>query len=278
MAKEDSYFQFPIHALHFGKPLDDVTHDEKCDALQRIVRHSVWTVGTKLMQTAEYAYETAEREAQTQGYEWFQVDDENHVTRVLGAKSLKVKLGGPDRWHPKVMVKPKDFGSRLVRLRCDLLWDYHNNSAAAFRDLAVLSAIYSGIGQKQYAKLSYEQIRCMAMGYNGIAEYEAETRTKKKDNRLTVRQTQYTAHRLHDRGFFVRVCPNKRHIYYSHKLTASELAKAVVKKVATYKAKRVAVAAIDKAVSDQINSTVADLTAQFLADLNGKKGNPHHPR
>lgn len=277
MAKREKYFQFPIHALWFGKPLDKVEHEEKCEALQSITVLTVRTVGAKLMQTTEHSHDIALRESEQSGYSWFDVDNDEHVKAVLGAMSVNVKIGNPSRW-PKRSLPPKDFGSRLVRLRTDLLWDYHNNPVAPFRDLAVLCAIYAGIGKKAYARLSYEQIRCMALGFNGIKEYEEETGRSREDNRLTIRQTQYTVRSLYDRGLFVRVCPNKRHIYYSHKMSAPDLTQAVVKRVATNKAKRASVAVIDRVANDTVRSEVEAMTAQFLADLKAKFPGKTKPR
>lgn len=289
MAKRDHYFQFPIHVLYHGKPLDKVSQVEKEVALRRIMYVTFRAVGGKLMETTKDAHDVAEREAERSDYErWFNVDDDEHVEVVLGAMAFGVTVPPPGYWPkgtlpppdywPKGALPPKDFGSRLVRLRTDLLWDYLKNPVAPFRDLAVLCAIYAGIGKKAYARLSYEQIRCMALGFNGIKEYEEKTEEGREDNRLTIRQTQYTVRSLYDRGLFVRVCPNKRHIYYSHKMSAPDLTQAVVKRVATNKAKRASVAVMDRVANDTVRSEVEAMTAQFLADLKAKFPGKTKPR
>lgn len=269
MSKQDTYFQFPIHALHFGKKLDDVSHEEKSERLHRVANHTIWTLGVTRMQTAEFGQETAEKEAARLSYKWFDSDNDDHVAAMLGAMAIGWQVGHADNVSlAKNRIPHRAFGERTVRLREDIHREYRVNPNQPWRELAVLSAIYAGIGSKQYARLSYDQIRAMALGYNGIVEYDKHNADgRKRDNRLTVRQTQYTVGRLHERGLFVRVCPNNRHLYYSHKMTAAELGQAIVKKVVSFKAKRAAAAAIDQAVAKQIKQQVAALADQAVADL-----------
>lgn len=269
MGRAKSYFQFPIHALYTGKKLADVDHEAKQNLLQRIVTHAVQSVGRAMLAKTDYEYavDTAVRESERKDYEWYDADDDTHTIALLGGKALGVHFNGPGATRGQ-SVQPRRFGNRQVRVRADLLWDHHDNAAAQWREFAVLSAIYAGIGSKQFARLSYEQIRSMAMGYNGIQEFEDHnTDKRRRDDRLTVRQVQYTVRHLHERGLFVRVCPNRRHVYFSNRMSESELAKAIVKREAKKKAKRLVAAALDKTVAQQIELAAAELAKEQAAKL-----------
>jgi len=273
MSKHDAYFQFPLHALYRDdKPLDKVIHDEKCDAIQRIVSHTVLKVGHSIM-GQDWSLQAAEEYAsKCRGDIWNEYDEENetHVAIILGCRKLGVTPGGFDNFtDERKAIRYRPFGNRTTRIRGDILWNTHNNRPAPWREFAVLSAVYAGIGNKQYCRLSYNQIRSMAMGYNGIQEYEdhaKKTPGRKKDHRLTVRQTQITVHHLYERGLFVRLCPNGRHVYYSNRMTATALGRAIIKREVKHKARKAGIGVLDKAVGAEIKAQVAALTQAQVAE------------
>jgi len=262
MSRNDIYFQFPIHALYLDKPLGKVIHEEKQSAIQRIIKHTVLHVGGSRM-CPDFDYVTAATKyAAENDYDWFDVEDERHLAIVLGAATVHVTPGHPDSYSWDNLIREQKFGKRQTRIRRDILWDSHNSRAASWREFAVLSAVYAGIGNKPYAQLSYDQIRTMAMGYNGLAEYTVH-HGRRKDRRLTLRQTRTTMGHLHDRGLFVRVCPNRRHVFYSNSLSAKGLHKAIVRRGAKIETRKASVGASDDAVRREIREQVEAATRAY---------------
>ena len=49
MSKFDKYFQFPIAALRFGKPIDQVAHEEMETRLRAVIDYCIIGVGTAIV-------------------------------------------------------------------------------------------------------------------------------------------------------------------------------------------------------------------------------------
>lgn len=261
VAKSSSFFQFPIRGLfQNNKPLDDVSWEERKEAIQRIISATIVNLGESL-QSSEHAQEEAIRYAEKHPdrTKWFDCDNDWHIGILVASRKLNVLPAGSDNYYTKKYLIPyQNYGSMLVRVRGDLLWEYHDNKMASWREFAVLSAIYSGIGKQAYTRLSYERIRCMAMGYNGIDEWKTKGPSmKRKDPRLTPRQTEYTVKKLYERGLFVRACPNRRHVYYSHKLSEGELEKSIAVLAVKKKTRADGRGARDNALRQRIADAVA---------------------
>ena len=111
-------------------------------------------------------------------------------------------------------------GTQLCRLRKNICFDARDSDGWSWRDVATLAAVYTGIGRRPCARLSYDRIGAMAMGFNGQKDRDAKNC---KRHQLTDRQTKWTVDRLRDRGFFVCASPNRRHVYYSHRMNLVEL-------------------------------------------------------
>jgi len=288
MAKSDTYIQFPIGLLwRDNKRLDDVTHETKQEALQMAVSHAL----AHMVDTIEVGDRREREEVKIYcedaqpNIAWSDDMPDDYVALILAAKRLNVQLGR----LKKLKKMPKNrAGQGLVRIRSDLFWDYHKHIESPWREFAVLAAIYSAIGSKSYAAISYERIRCMAMGFSGIKEYEAADIA---DNRLTIRQTQITVDKLRQRGMFVRVCPQNRSVFYSNRLSEIQLQTQVADKVIQRKLRQ-GTAAKDKAVQaaiakqfeqqimqeaqvteaaliDNLQATIAKRRSQQGIDVNG---------
>ena len=96
----------------------------------------------------------------------------------------------------------------------------------SYRELAVLAAIYSKIGAaKGPVRITREEIWRRALGFKSKRVFLVEMRDRQAW--ITERQVRSIIERLHDRKFFARVTYARRQTYYSHRLTAIQLADAV---------------------------------------------------
>lgn len=233
MAKSDRYFQFPLAALYLNaKPLDEVTHDDKQKAIQNIICCSAVSLGESV-QDSEHAYDKANDFADRNRVKWYDEYDPFHVGLLIACNMLDLRPGGLGCFRQaEHFLSSLTFGRKLVRLRTDLLWERHNDQSKSWREFAVLCAIYAGVGNKKMARLSYDQIRSMAMGFSGKKEYEDQFPMHKKDRRLTVRQTQWTVQQLHRRNLFAMASANGRHNHYSHRMSQKELVIALAEQIA----------------------------------------------
>ena len=123
----------------------------------------------------------------------------------------------------------KEFESKygpdvLVRIRADWLFEIRGNKGMAYKEFAVLAAIYSKIGATQRPVLiTRDEIWRRAHGFKSGRVFEAEMNRGRKPF-LTARQVRSIIERLHSRNFFARITFGRRQTYYSNRLNAKELA------------------------------------------------------
>lgn len=221
------YLQFPVGALYRGKRIDQVDLEEKSERIADIMRFCIVDVGTTLK--TDKPYETvlamAQRQAKTKGIELDEPSN-NDLILLSGADQLGMELGNTTFSHYGashsfiIETASQTGGTQLCRLRRDICFDARDSEGWSWRDVATLAAVYTGIGSRQCARLSYDRIGSMAMGFNGQKDRDAR---KGKKHQLTDRQTKWTVDRLRDRGFFVCASPNRRHVYYSHRMNLTQL-------------------------------------------------------
>lgn len=259
----DPYFQFPIAALHFDFPITEVTHADMEQRLREIVRYCVMEVGRSIMTTKsdETIDAMVDRQIVAQGL------DAGNVTKLdqillCGACQLHVQLSELN-WdkvfsaHAQIVKKAKYHGSTLCRLKSQYLWEAIEDETRTWRDLSTLCAIYAGIGRYRRAKLTYDRIGAMAMGFNGQRERDVNN---SKVHQLTGKQTLRTVARLRERGYFVSASPNRRHVFYTHRMSLEELIEDLA--VTSSKAKPTA-----SSVTEAIKRRRAEIDAKAAAKV-----------
>jgi hypothetical protein len=123
----------------------------------------------------------------------------------------------------------------LVRIRADIFNDALSGEFK-FRDFTVLCGVYAVLGGKQYAKISRERITAAALGFKSAKIMPPDCVP------LTTQQLRDTLDRLETAGLITRFCPNRRHAYYSNRLSVESLrllvGEAIVRKESLCKSKR----------------------------------------
>ncbi len=221
------YLQFPVGALYFGKRIDMVDHEEKHNRIADIMGYCIVDKGTTLRNKKphEMVLAMAQRQAEKLGIQ-FNERSTNDLTMLAGAEQLGVQLGNTTWSYYKnshsfiIKSASQTDGTQLCRLRKNICFDARDSDGWSWRDVATLAAVYSGIGSRPCARLSYDRIGAMTLGFNGQKDRDAK---KCKRHQLTDRQTKWTVDRLRDRGFFVCASPNRRHVFYSHRMNQVQL-------------------------------------------------------
>lgn len=225
MSQADKFFQFPIGALYFGKPISAVDDDEMKSRLRKIVSFCVIEVGTKIVDTKadEIIMAMAGRAADSMGAADADLDDRKTLIQLCGAEQLNVGLGGLN-WKNRSSAHREiqqlsEYGNQQCRLRAaDIVWKAIDTNEWNWRSLSTLCAVYAGIGRYAMAKLTYDRIGAMALGFNGQRERD---KRGAKCLQLTDKQTLRTVASL--RGWFKMASPNGRHNFYSNRLSLDEL-------------------------------------------------------
>jgi len=226
MTKSDKYFQFPIGALHFGKSIDKVDHEEMAARLHKIISYCVVSVGVSIVNSKEEQVVEAItiRSAHRMGFTSADLNDREIMILLCGADQLNVRFDQLDfatesRKHSEIN-RFATYGNQQCRLRADLAWEAITGGSWTWRSLSTLCAIYTAIGSWQKTKLTYDRIGAMSLGFNGQRDRDKH---KAKKHQLTDKQTLRTVSMLRERCFFVSASPNKRHVFYSHKMTLDQL-------------------------------------------------------
>jgi hypothetical protein len=157
-----------------------------------------------------------------------------HQQAVAGAQRLKIIIQDIC-WivanHARLALfigefEKKQGADAQVRLATNFVFEARDNKGMSYRELAVLAAIYSKIGAaKGPVRITREEIWRRALGFKSKRVFLVEMRDRQAW--ITQRQIRSIIERLHDRRFFARVTYARRQTYYSHRLTAIQLADAV---------------------------------------------------
>lgn len=230
----DSYFQFPLCALAFGKSADE--------RLNAIIDHSVLHAGAKLWRklTEEERWRESEkwkaRPTRPTGINW---NSTTHLAALCGADLIGITYHGMSSLgerHQTFLNFLAGFESRnrrdaLVRLKKAWLFDTRDHHGLTYRELSVLCAIYSAIGDKEMAIITRERIRRCALGYRSAAIMQAELAQRTDGARpLTERELRDTITRLHRNKFFARCTVARRITYYSIRLDSEALRKKILER------------------------------------------------
>jgi hypothetical protein len=228
-----TYFQVPLCALAYG-----CSDRERLDA---IIAYGVMEAGAK--RWSKLNADERQRLFETEVTEGrlprdFERNNTNHAIAVCGASVTNVTLSTVKRTlceHAALSNFYGNFQQRhgddaMVRLKTSLVFEARDGKGITPRELCVLAAIYSVIGRKQGPVLiSQNRIRWRALGYKSKQVKVAELPRRKDDAQpLSNWQLRSLLDRLQARKFFARVTYGRRLSYYSHRMTETELRKAVI--------------------------------------------------
>ena len=105
-----------------------------------------------------------------------------------------------------------------MRVSTSLLWEAHGNTGLTYRELSILCAINSIIGDRHSAprRITEPSIRVRAAGYKSwtVTNRELARDESRKAQLLTPDQVRYTLERLHERKFFARARVGARTVKY----------------------------------------------------------------
>ena len=223
------YFQFPLCALRLP--------DSQGERLNCIISYCCIEVGkhgwAKLNEQQQEAWRSEPpvphwREAEVSPMHL------SHLYALLGASRLNVTIGHAPSTAARHMrlsrflaeVEQKHGRDVQVRLATDLVFEARDDRGLSFPELAVLTAIYSKVGASKGAvRITREEIWRRAQGFKSKLAFSRETAAQQPY--LTRRKVRSLIESLHERGFFARVTYARRQTYYSHRLTADELADSV---------------------------------------------------
>src|SRR5438477_10361142 len=157
-----------------------------------------------------------------------------HLQALLGARRLQLRTGSVrtltgrhKRLKRHVLDFERQHGSDAqVRLATNFVFEARDESGISFAEIAVLSGIYSKVGAaKTPVRITRQEIRRRAHGCKSKKVFHVQRSSRGVF--LSERQTRSIIDRLHERGFFARITFARRQTYYSHRLTADQLAEAI---------------------------------------------------
>jgi hypothetical protein len=256
MSRNETYFQFPLCALAYGATVDE--------RLNAILAYGVVVAGQKLWRSALPETQGRFRSQLGQGWEpptGFKRDNALHLATLYGLQTIGVTTGGLthliERYH-RLCVYVANFESihgrdSLVRIKTLWLFKARDRQGLAYREFAVLCAIYSSIGNKAFARVTQPRIRRCALGYRKETVMHVEL-AKRIDGAkpLTERELKTILQRLHRNKFFARRTAFRRFTYYSIRLNNEDLGKRIVARHTYPKFHRESQAAQDLALTAEI--------------------------
>ncbi|MEP6698849.1 MAG: hypothetical protein ABJB09_03885 [Verrucomicrobiota bacterium] len=149
-----------------------------------------------------------------------------------------------------------------VRLATRFVFEARDNKGMSFREVAVLSAIYSKIGAATGpVRITRDEIRRRAHGFKSKQVFNQEIGLGLPE--ISERRIRTLIESLHDRGFFARITYARRQTYYSHRLTAEKLADAIFQqKIRRTKAQNARIR-VNKQLTDRVKAERQQLSASM---------------
>ena len=224
------FFQFPLCALSFP--------GSERERFNNIMSFACVEVGKKQWQKFRQIEKDIRRERPPSDKRCtckIDLTNDAHQQAVAGAQHLEIIIhciDGVVAEHACLARFRREFEGKhgadaQVRLATNLVFEVRDNKGMSYWELAVLAAIYSKIGAaKGPVRITREEIWRRALGFKSKRVFSVEMRDRQAW--ITERQVRSIIERLHDRKFFARVTYARRQTYYSHRLTADQLADAVI--------------------------------------------------
>jgi hypothetical protein len=230
----ETYLQFPLCSLTFGA--------DEWERLETIISFGFVEAGftflhrltpdIRQMKAAELA-----RASDTPSD--YRHTKPAHVAAMLGARAIGITVGSVacsmQRWETLADFRQqferehgRDAEARIAR---GLVFEARDKQGISYREFAVLCAIYSCIGGKQYpVRITRQMIQCRMLGYKSPDVMRSEIANRLDGAKpLTLRQINYTVDALHERQFFARARANRRQTFFSNRMTQDELESALIK-------------------------------------------------
>jgi hypothetical protein len=224
------FFQFPVCALSFPA--------SECERLNQIVSFCCLEVGKRRWEKFSQREKDLRRGdslGQISRMRQMDLENEAHQQSVAGAELLEINPGGIRSLvasHHRLAEFVRKFERKhgadaQVRLATKFVFEAREGKGMSYQELAVLAAIYSKIGVgKRPVRITREEIWRRALGFKSKRVFSLEMHDRQAS--ITPRQIRSIIERLDGRRFFARVTYARRQSYYSHRLTADQLADAIV--------------------------------------------------
>ena len=174
-----------------------------------------------------------------------------HLHAVVGADLIGLRLNEiqstlarhDELWQFRDSFACRNGRDPLVRLKSELVLEARDGTGIRPDELAVLASIFSVVGDKPGPVLiTQKTIRRRALGYKTQAVFVAEFAGRADGAKpLTPSRLRTLLDRLYTRKFFARTTYGCRLTYYSHRMSNSQLRKAVYdRKTYPFTSKRLA--------------------------------------
>jgi hypothetical protein len=252
------YFQFPLCALSYSA--------SERERLDHIISYACVEHGKRRWHKASSEerrrYRSA-RESPAKSESGINLRDDVHLQTTMGASHINVKIGSVTDMlerHQRLANFISSFEQQhrrdaQVRIVTNWVFEARDKRGISYIELAALIAIYSKIGAKKSAlRITQDEIWRRAQGFKSHLVFQAASNFTAK---FTKGQIRSAVARLHARKFFSRVTYARRQTFYSHRLTASQLADSIVKKktlgFAAAKARKLADEAVTLRVRAELN-------------------------
>jgi hypothetical protein len=217
MAKDDSYFQFPICLLTFAP------NEPWERRLSAIIRYAI----------IEFARKTGILTGGASDWRGMNATDAEAAMEKL-RQILKFNSGNlktmVDDWksttlHVEEFLRRHPRGNVQVRVRSDLMFQSRDEVGLSERELRILIGVYSAIGGREVACVPLETIGYRACGCGTKAIFDAETT---KPQTFTRKQLRATVRALEWDSWFVAAVFNRRQKFYSNSLHPAELRQKII--------------------------------------------------
>lgn len=222
----EKYLQFPLCALAF--------FDDERDRLRHIISFGVVEAGHSMLKKLDPELQNQKaKELAPVPPEDYLMNNSEHVAAMVGAKAIGII--GPsvacllDEWYRLTCFRDafqkrngRDVG---VRVAVPFVLEAWEQKGITWRELAILCAVYSVIGAKDYpVRITRKTIQCRMLGYKSPSVMQVEL-GQRTDGALPLscRQINYVLDKLHERKFFSRARANERQTFYSHRLSQNQL-------------------------------------------------------
>ena len=243
--KADTYVQFPLYLLAYGEDIQS--------RLNAIVVHGAVTAGDGFIfkQKEDFVVDGFYQSIMPDEADYLDgsVDVEQCKRIAIGMDVLKLK---PDLVRYRSMKRElnpacafcaamaKKFGdSPLVRIKTTYANEVMNGRGMDYRVFSILCAIYSVIGNKEYARITRDCIRARSMGYKKASELFSDKSVLTPNGEallaeradgarpLTTDQIRYSLDKM-EIGHFARVVASNREVYFSHRMNRDTLSETIL--------------------------------------------------
>lgn len=225
--KTDPYYQFPISALSYGMDRDRRWNDVLYFACLHYGREALKSTLPAVVESKVEAFLANNKEVSRDP----RIKDQTAILFALASFGLNVPGLHAQNFiksAEKVAAHCATHPYPTVRIKADFWWKTFNPGMYAhpisYREFAVLCAVYAGIGNKTYAKLSVQQIRRYSAGIPGYTDFlQAEQVPQSKTTIFSTRQIRSTLDALEANHFFAKFSYNRGECFFSNKMDRGTL-------------------------------------------------------